>query len=422
MSLDLTLLRVFKYREQYERFKSLVNHRAIDPKTSAILKDFGKWFEQDPDCEVIPVATDFMPFFNLLHPTISDDARALYRAQLEQLSTDASEAATASLTMRLVELDAAQKVTDLITQYSSGAEIDLSIQLKQIVEEVELAKRVKLNIPFIEVGGDLFQDDVDDSGLRWRWDCLNENMRPLRGGDFVILAARPDAGKTTAIADNITFMAPQVAATMPGRTILWLNNEGPGNRIQKRLVQVALGVTTGTAVQMFKDGELWRKYELVMGGLHTVRVVDIHGWASWQVEELLRRIPPALVVFDMIDNIRFEGAVGNGGTRTDQLLEAMYQWARILGCIHNCPIIATSQLPGDAEGMAYPALGMLKDSKTGKQGAADVIITMGQSLADGLESVRFIGQTKNKLNREGTPKSIKRELIMRSDVGRFVEK
>jgi hypothetical protein len=35
-------------------------------------------------------------------------------------------------------------------------------------------------------------------------------------------------------------------------------------------------------------------------------------------------VQPALVVFDMIDNIRFGGEVANGGQRTDQLLEAMY--------------------------------------------------------------------------------------------------
>jgi replicative DNA helicase len=65
---------------------------------------------------------------------------------------------------------------------------------------------------------------------------------------------------------------------------------------------------------------------------------------------------------------------------------------------------------------------MLKDSKTGKQGAADAIITVGAKNEAAYENTRFIGLTKNKLHIEGRPKSPKSELVLDGPAGRFIER
>lgn len=422
--IDITLLQVLKHRKNYDRFRSVVNHSAIDQKTSVLLKDFGKYLEGDPDCEVVPTDGAFVSWFNLQHHTLKDETKTLYKGLLEQVSAEAGEAAEAMLIPRLVELDLAYQVGCATQRYNDGEEFDFTEFVRKLSEDAATHSKGRINIPFVDIGGSLFDDEVNDRGFSWRWDCLNENMRKLRGGDFIIFAARPDSGKTSAIADNATWWAKQLEEVYPegGKTILWLNNEGPGKRIQQRILQNALDKGTSELVEMAKAGTLWDAYEYATGGKFRIRVLDIHGWRTWQVEELLRRVPPGLVIFDMIDNIRFDGALSNGGSRTDQVLESMYQWARDLAVLHDCPIIATSQTSGDAEGMAYPLMGMLKDSKTGKQGACDAIITMGESLSDGMASVRFIGQTKNKLQLEGKPKSCRAELILKSATGRFIER
>jgi replicative DNA helicase len=132
-------------------------------------------------------------------------------------------------------------------------------------------------------------------------------------------------------------------------------------------------------------------------------------------------MPPAIVVFDMIDNIRFDGEMINGGQRTDQMLEAMYQWGRDMAVRYDCPIIATSQISAEGDGLAFPTLAMLKDSKTGKQGAADAIITLGAKNEQAYEHIRFIGLTKNKLALEGRPKSPHSELVLDGPAGRYLE-
>lgn len=99
----------------------------------------------------------------------------------------------------------------------------------------------------------------------------------------------------------------------------------------------------------------------------------------------------------------------------------MYQWARMMGVKYDCGVMATSQISGEGDGMQYPGLGMLKDSKTGKQGAADVIITIGTVNDPVLAKSRYMGWTKNKRVRTGVSSSPMQEVIFDGDRGRYVE-
>ena len=171
---------------------------------------------------------------------------------------------------------------------------------------------------------------------------------------------------------------------------------------------------------MQKAGTIDAAYSSAMGGNpEAIKVYDVHGFWNHELEDLVRQVPPAVIIFDMVDNVSFGGAVSNNGQRTDQLLEAMYQWARIMAVKHDCVVLATSQISADGENLSYPTLSMLKDSKTGKQGAADFILTIGSQ--DTMPNTRFLGLTKNKLSVEGGPKAPKIETHFDGLRGRFRE-
>ena len=64
---------------------------------------------------------------------------------------------------------------------------------------------------------------------------------------------------------------------------------------------------------------------------------------------------------------------------------------------------------------------MLKDSKTGKQGACDAIIMMGNKEADASqEAMRWISTPKNKLSVEGMGKSPRASMVFDYATSRFV--
>lgn len=401
--LDMSLLRLMKYRKYYIKYIKIINKRAVEQVTQSIIEAFGKYFDLLPECERIPVSTDFYTWFTL-NSHYPQDSLVSFKRRFTELESDPTVQVISVMEESLLTAELALKVGELIERYKEGDDLQLDRCL--IAAHDDFTKKLNRHVvlPEVEMDDDILKEDELDTGFTWHIPELNHHLRKIRAGDFIIVAARPDKGKTTFGVQMAAHMATQLSSVYEDsneRSIIWLNNEGLGRRISSRLVQSALSCTVTDMIELKRTGTLWNKYEALMGGRRdSVRVLDIHSFRYWQVEELMKRVKPAAIFFDMIDNVRFDGEVNNGGNRTDQLLEAMYQWARELAVIHEVPIIAFSQLSGEAEGKAYPLQSELKDSKTGKQGAADIILTIGATESGG--SLRYLGAPKNKLKRAGS--------------------
>ena len=421
MSLELTLLRFLKDRDKYERMYKALPKKALDQRTQILLDDYGKWFREFSDAPRIDFATFWLWFRGFGHPTLTDEQAAVYEVLLKEAQVDLPADIEAGLRERLVAAGTAYRMAALLTKWQDGEEIDLYPSMRTLVEDFEVQAKRSVKLPWINPDIDeLLKQDANDTGVHFRLECLNRAMRPLRSGDFGIVAGRPDKGKTTFMASELTFMAQQVAVLYPGRPIAWMNNEGPGERIYTRLYQAALNATIPELVTLSQAGTIRAKYaEAVGGDKDIIRVFNIHDFWNTEVEDIIRAVNPCIILFDMVDNIRFGGDIANGGQRTDQVLETMYQWSRILAVKHDAIVMATSQISADGDGLPYPTLSMLKDSKTGKQGAADFIITLGASNDQMLQSSRFMGTTKNKLVRSGGPKDPRCEVIFDGDRARI---
>lgn len=421
MSLELTLLQFLKYRPKYERLYKSVPKVALDPRTQILLDDYGKYFREFIDVQRIDFGPFWLWFRGFAHPTLNAEDAAVYEAVLKAAQQDVPDEIESGLRGRLVAADTAYRMAHLLEKWQEGAELDLYSNMRELVESFEVQTDRKVKLPWVNPDiNDLLRQEENDTGLHFRLSCLNTSMRPLRSGDFGIIAGRPDKGKTTFCSSELTFMATQVQALYPGRSILWMNNEGPGERIFSRLYQSALNLDIPGLIALQKQRPLREAYaEAVGGDPDIIRVFNIHDFWNHEVEDIIREVPPAVVLFDMVDNIRFGGDVMNGGQRTDQLLETMYQWARVLAVKYDCITLATSQISADGDGIPYPTLSMLKDSKTGKQGAADFILTLGASNDPALTNSRFIGATKNKLARSGGQRDPRCEVIFDGNCARF---
>lgn len=393
----------------------------LDIKTVTILADFGKFFREFPDIDAIQEDTFWTWFNNFAHPKLANEQRAFYKSQLAKVQEPLAPGLEEGLMARLVAAETANKLVNIAERWHEGEEIDLGSALRSTVEAFELDTNRKVKTPWVKDDiNELLEDTENNVGFKWRLPELNLATRPLWAGDFLILAGRPDTGKTTFVTDQLTYFANQVDDIYPDqdRSILWFNNEGPGKRIKTRLYQSALNATMSELVDLSKAGTVEEDYIAATGGRKDIiRVFDIHDFWNHEVEDVIRTTPPAIIVFDMIDNIRFGGSVGNNGQRTDQLLEAMYQWGRVIGVKHDCVTLGTSQISADGENMCYPTLSMLKDSKTGKQGAADAILTIGYQ--SDFPNSRYLGFTKNKLARETGPKQPQIETVFDGPRGRY---
>ncbi|WP_312883515.1 DnaB-like helicase C-terminal domain-containing protein [Paraburkholderia youngii] len=269
---------------------------------------------------------------------------------------------------------------------------------------------------------DMLADAANDKGFHWRLKVLNECLLPLWEGDFYIVAARVDSGKSTFFASELTHMAAQVDELYPGqdRCIVVFNNEGPGRKLRHRMFNAAIGVSNVELVELSKKGTVYQDYLDAIGGRDNIYIFDIHDYSMGQLEDIIKELDPAIVVYDMLDNVQADvGTATNGGTRTDQLLEWLYQRARVLAVKYNHAAIATSQLNGDADGEIFPKLSMLANSRTGKAGAADVVLMLGRSNNPDLQNTRFISTPKNKRRRDGAPQDPRREVSFKGATARF---
>lgn len=413
MDFEVTLLRITRERGNYERYARIVKPNTMDARTTAFLSLQGKYFEQNPGAQVIE-AEAFYTFYRLMFPNAAEDTLPQAKALIETICKPLDSDLARGISNKIIANNYAADILALMEKYNEGGEVDLHMQMAALMQAFEHDLDRKGELPEVKDEiEDMLKDDDNHVGYQWRIPELNQSMRPLIPGDFIILAARPDKGKTSWLTDQTSYMTqfvPLVHPTQPDRPFVWLNNEGPGKRIKKRYVQSALGLTVSEMQEMahlpsksgnFRSLLMEEFYAVTHGGFNRLRVYDVHDYWNHELEEIFKQMNPALVIYDMLDVVKFMGMGSNNGQRTDQLLEAMYQWGRMMCVKYDHVAIATSQISADGDGLEYPTLPMLKDSKTGKQGASDAIITLGASNNPALEGYRYIGATKNKMNKEG---------------------
>lgn len=415
-SLDLTMIRLMKHREFYEMYHRGIPAGALDKPAEAIIKAYGKFFSENTEAKVaMPDA--FFPYFKLLHPKLKPEGEEIMKRMIGLSADEVPTEVSSGILARLADAAYALEVTSLLERYNAGDEVSVVHTIRTLADKAPVTGDA---IPYANTDiAAMLAEDENDWGFKWRLDCMNKHMRPLRGGDFGIIGARVDRGKTTWLASELSFMASQIRPLFNAdRPIVYLNNEGPGGRIVKRMYQAALGVDNNVLVEMSKAGTLRQQYLDAVGGWDSIQVIDVHDRPMSFLEQVIKRLNPSLVVYDMLDVVPFDGGMMNGGTRTDQILEAAYQRARLLTVKYEHAAIATSQLSAEAEGNAYPTLGMLSNSKTGKPGAADWVAMLGSSSDPLMEDTRWISLPKNKLQRPGVSKDPRQQVIFNGNTAR----
>ena len=418
MSLDLTILRLLKHRDRYELYHRAVPKDVLEPHTRIILDDLGKFFAESE--AKVADSEGFLPWFLLAHPKLKPEPKAVLMGIIKNAQANVPEGVEQGILARLEDARQAQTLTSMLEKYNAGEEVSVMRVVQQLAESVPMDRA---DLPEADFNiNRMLDDEQNDWGFHWPQDAMNQSMRSMRPGDFGIIGARVDIGKSSKIAHAVAHWAPQVDKLFPGedRTIIWLNNEGPGNRLNQRLVNATLNMNMEEMVNARASGRnLWDEVLQAWGGRRVVTVYDVHDRPLSFLENIVRRTKPVIVVVDMLDNVPFDGAVGNGGQRTDQILEAAYQRARIWGVKYDCAVLATSQLSAEAAGNLFPGMHMLANSKTGKAGAADFIMMVGASDDPLLRNSRWLSLPKNKLARAGGAKDPRVEVMFDGPRSRF---
>lgn len=259
--------------------------------------------------------------------------------------------------------------------------------LSTLNENADLAGSVTEEYDFVTDNlEELYNETIKQVGLRWRLQTLNRMLGSLRPGDFGFIFARPEAGKTTFLASEITFFAEQLKEE--DGPILWINNEENGKKVKLRLFQASLGIPLPALISNLAENQ--KIYDYKTHG--KIKLFDKAIVSKSDIEVLCKRFKPSLVVIDQIDKIS-----GFDGDREDLKLGAIYTWAREIAKTY-CPVIGVTQADGTAEGKKWLTMDNVSNAKTAKQSEADWILGIGSTHAEGFEFVRHLHLSKNKLS------------------------
>jgi hypothetical protein len=260
---------------------------------------------------------------------------------------------------------------------------------------------------------EIYEETVHKPGLRWRLKSLNKMLGPLRRGNFGFLFARPETGKTTLLASEVTFMASQLKEE--DGPIIWLNNEEEGKKVKSRTYQAALGCDRA---KLFSNIPRSMEYYSKITK-NKIFILDNASINKREVEAICKNLKPSLVLFDQIDKIK-----GFDNDREDLRLGSIYIWARELAKTY-CPVIGVCQADVSGEGKKWLTMDNVANAKTSKQAEADWILGIGAVHDIGLEFIRYLHLSKNKLDGDIDSDPMMRhgrsEVMIKPDIARYCE-
>lgn len=380
-------------KENFQKYRRYIKPHVVVKETNIILDGMDKYYKTFPS--ITSFNWESFSAFLIADQSkrLTDDALVKLRMTITKAKDFVPHHAHEEVVKTLIELDYLAQIMEECEKVKEGSS-DLEhvhILATDALKKVE--RYIEKDELFVSADLSSISDRISSSGYEWRLDVLNRSLGPLRLGNFIIVAARVEVGKTTFLASEVSYIAQQLPKDRP---VVWVNNEEESSIVFFRIVQAALGQESKTIIADSKRA--MTSYEALMGGnKNMIRVTKDTNHVR-DLETLFREVNPGLIVFDQLDKVGgFKEA-----EREDITLGKIYKWARELARTYG-PVIAASQLSASAVEMKDPPfIGMdaLRGSKTDKPGEADAVVTIGkfkEPKSPEEEMLRTINVPKNKL-------------------------
>lgn len=245
-----------------------------------------------------------------------------------------------------------------------------------------------------------------EPGLSFRLNSLRQSLGPLRKGNFGVVMARVETGKTAFVLSEGSHLAEQA----DGYT-LFINNEESGEAVMWRFYQACLGATREQVLgNLSKAKEVFQKR---VG--HKLLFKDEAKVSAKWIEKTCEKYKPKLIIVDQIDKI-----TGFENDREDLRLGAIYQFHREIAKEY-APVIGVTQASGDGANVKWLGMEHMSNSKTAKPAELDWLLGIGKLNDPGYENIRFMHVSKNKLPGGSMPsmRHGKWETIIHPDIVRY---
>lgn len=375
-------------REAFDAVKVLLLPQRFSDRAWLVLANALVYYERDPSAQSVDrsLLADAVAktFPNKKH----GDAAADYVNGLPE-STSAINTVEAYRT--LCANDVAYRLAERLLRCDhSGKDLD------NLLAEYEELRHDRSTVPSILDKPRLSWEDIygeesktDNSKLPIFPGSLRKALRGgIRRGHNVLIFGRPGAGKTLVTVNAVAGMA------HAGYRVLYLANEEPAEEIQRRFLSRLGGKTLWElndedrekekeAYRVAEQSALKRGYEKV--------VVSSDCTTLAQAEYAIKQVRPDVLVIDQIRHIE---PTLDLVQRQETVTRTLRDWA------HSYSLVAfgTAQAGPSAENKSSIRLTDLDWSKTGAQGACDLMIGIGFNEALGRQNKRMLSICRNKVS------------------------
>jgi len=199
MSYDIDLLVVTSNKDNYLRFKDHVKKHNVSTVTSELYDVLGQYWDNYPMRTDVDM-NEFRTFFFIVKGKKIKDPSKYEMAfdNFEKGLASPERPIVKDILSKLIETDYATQVYDISLKIGLGKGGDL-LSIEELLSKYkkEIGSAIEKDEVFVKPSLDYLSSVVASGGIKWRLQELNIALGPLRKGDFIIVAARPETGKTT---------------------------------------------------------------------------------------------------------------------------------------------------------------------------------------------------------------------------------
>ena len=239
---DIILIKKLSDKKLFNRLMPYIKEHSVSKETWKFLNTLRNYFKSYPDNDAV-IWSEFKVFFFAVSK-LKPDEHVIYEAYFKRIEeVDADSEVVEDVLKNYITRDYAtqvmNKALNILNETDEGVIEDVETILAQYKKEIGCA--VTKDDLFVPASLKSAIAECSSAGFTWRLNELNKSAGPLRIGDFAVVAARPETGKTTFIASELTHFATQLKDDI--RPIVWVNNEERSSKVMSRVIQAHFGTT-----------------------------------------------------------------------------------------------------------------------------------------------------------------------------------
>ena len=411
-NLRLYILRTLLTKEKYDKLKSEIEESIFQNGAREIYKTIGYIYRDNPNITEINFSDLKLAYFNTYYPNTSfasqKNIHELINSIENQESPSDDVVSTALKSMyRIKKADELARICLSISNNPSSNSLKEVEKFMANVDEEQTQQESEAVTKDVDKIVEALQEQGE---FKFNLPSLQTATNGIGRGNFMIVFARPDVGKT---AFWVSLVASPNGFAWQQKKVSIFANEEPAIRTQMRLLNASTGLQRGNILNGSRDlaKQKWATISPYIDNF------DCVGKTMDDLDEYCSTNDVDILIIDQLDKINVTGKYN----ATHEKLREVYTQSRELAKRHNILVIGMSQASAEAQGRSRVTFSTMENSKTGKAAEADIILGIGKEdeVENYLEDcVRFVTLSKNKL----TGDHAEFEVVLRPTISRYAER